>query len=258
MKFYEFGNQNNPAIMLLPGTCCHWKNNFYQVIDLLKESFYVVCASYDGFDETEQTEFPDMITETKRIEEYITEKFHGKIHAAYGCSLGGSFIGLLMQRKQIHMEHGILGSSDLDEQEVWKAKLQAKLFIPMVYHVIHKGSINGLILNFIKRRKGEEYAEKFLNMMLGVDGQKLDFVTRQSIENQFFSDLVTELEDGIDVTGTSIHCLYAAKMGKIYLKRYQQHFKNLHIVKHDLQHEELLACKPKEWVETIKKCVNMK
>lgn len=117
MKFYEFGNVNNPAILLLPGTCCHWKNNYDNVIDLLAESFYVVCVSYDGFDETEQTEFHDMITEIEKIEDYIKGKFNGKIHSVYGCSLGGSFVGLLIQRKQIHIKHGILGSSDLDQQD---------------------------------------------------------------------------------------------------------------------------------------------
>jgi len=25
LKVYEFGNKENPSIMLLPGTCCHWK-----------------------------------------------------------------------------------------------------------------------------------------------------------------------------------------------------------------------------------------
>lgn len=47
-------------------------------------------------------------------------------------------------------------------------------------------------------------------------------------------------------------------MGEMYLKRYKQHFKNPHIVKHDLKHEELLACRPKEWVEVIKKCADVK
>ena len=35
MKVYTFGNKNNPAIMLLPGTCCHWNGNFGKVIPLL-------------------------------------------------------------------------------------------------------------------------------------------------------------------------------------------------------------------------------
>ena len=55
-----------------------------------------------------------MIEETAKIEEYIKEHYGGKICAAYGCSLGGSFVGLMAARGVIHMDYGILGGSDLD------------------------------------------------------------------------------------------------------------------------------------------------
>ena len=71
MKFYTFGTVENPVILLLPGTCCHWKLNFGAVIPLLENHFHVICVSYDGFDETEDTVFPDMLTETEKIENYI-------------------------------------------------------------------------------------------------------------------------------------------------------------------------------------------
>ncbi len=66
MKIYHFGAEDAPALLLLPGTCCHWKGNFGAVIPLLADSFRVLCVSYDGFDETEQTEFPTMLEETER------------------------------------------------------------------------------------------------------------------------------------------------------------------------------------------------
>lgn len=59
-----------------------------------------MCVSYDGFDGTEETVFPDTVTETAKIEEYVQENFGGRIHVAYGCSMGGSFVGLLIQRKR--------------------------------------------------------------------------------------------------------------------------------------------------------------
>lgn len=43
MRFYSFGHQNNPVLLLLPGTCCHWKSNFGSVIPLLEKDFHVVC-----------------------------------------------------------------------------------------------------------------------------------------------------------------------------------------------------------------------
>ena len=71
MKIYHFGAEEAPVLLLLPGTCCHWKSNFGAVIPLLADSFRVLCVSYDGFDETEQTEFPTMLEETEKIEAYL-------------------------------------------------------------------------------------------------------------------------------------------------------------------------------------------
>ena len=71
MKVYAFGEPDAPAIVLLPGTCCDWKGNFETVIPLLKERYRVLCVSYDGFDRNEATEFPTMLEETEKIEDYI-------------------------------------------------------------------------------------------------------------------------------------------------------------------------------------------
>lgn len=98
MKVYSFGPADRPAIVLLPGTCCHWRSNFGRVIPLLQPELRVLCVSYDGFDETERTEFPTMIEETEKLEAYLFEHCGGRIRAAYGCSLGGSFVGLLAAR----------------------------------------------------------------------------------------------------------------------------------------------------------------
>ena len=52
MKFHEFGKADKPVIILLPGTCCHWKANFGEASPLLEPDFRVVCVSYDSFNET--------------------------------------------------------------------------------------------------------------------------------------------------------------------------------------------------------------
>ena len=57
MKVYTFGDKEKPTIMLFPGTCCYWKNNFGHVIKPLEEHFYTLVVSYSGFDETEKTTF---------------------------------------------------------------------------------------------------------------------------------------------------------------------------------------------------------
>ena len=254
MKFYTFGAKESPTILLLPGTCCHWKLNFGEVIPLLEQQFHVVCVSYDGFDETEETVFLDMLTETEKLENYIKANFDGRIRAAYGCSLGGSFVGLLVQRKNIHIDHAILGSSDLDQDPVWKAKLKCIIAIPLLHKIVSTGEYPK-VLQRLMEKKRTPYRDKFM-AMFSIGNGGLPFMKRESVYNQFYSDLVTPLEEGICVSGTTVHCFYAVKMGEEYLARYQKHFKDSVIHHFDMEHEELLVLHPNQWATKIKEvCV---
>jgi len=253
LKVYEFGNKKNPTLMLLPGTCCHWKKNFGHVIPLLEKAFYVLAVSYDGFDETEDTIFPTMIEETEKIEEYINKNFNGKIDLAYGCSLGGSFVSLLVQRENIHIDKAILGSSDMDQSSKLSAKIKCKLFIPMIYKMLHTGELP----KFMQKRYEEKKSEymDFMLSMFGIGTNDMSFVKKESIYNQFYSDLVTPVDDGIEIDNTKIYVFYAKKMGEKYLERYHKYFKNPIIIEYDLQHEELLAMYKEKWVDEIKKII---
>ncbi len=254
MKFYTFGQKENPAILLLPGTCCHWKTNYESVIPYLEKDFYIICVSYDGFDETERTVFEDMLTETAKIEQYILENFDGRIHAAYGCSLGGSFVGLLAQRKVIHLSHGILGSSDLDQETGFGAKFKSWLIAQVLHSMFQKGTLPKFFQKRLDDKEPEvkEYMNKML-AMFGVGSKAMSFVKKRSIRNQFYSDLVTPLEEKISVQGTTIHVFYALKMGEQYRERYEKHFEKPDICEHDLQHEELLVSYPKKWAEEVRR-----
>lgn len=258
MKFYHFGEKNHPVILLLPGTCCHWKANFGAVIPLLEPYFHVVCVSYDGFDETENTVFMDMLTETEKIENYILEKFCGRIHVAYGCSLGGSFVGLLIQRKRIFMNHGILGSSDLDQSGVLSARIKAAIVAPMISGMLGKGKLPGFMEKKMEKIPQEQrvYTEEMLKLF-GIGSDRMAFVKKQSVYNQFYSDLITPLEEKISVPDTTVHCFYAVKMGEEYERRYQQYFQAPDIRRHELQHEELLLMYPKDWVNEVLLCCEM-
>ena len=206
MKFYESGDSRKPVIFLFPGTCCLY-SSFNHVLDGLHSYFYTVIVSYDGFDPNEKTEFYSMEDEGKKIEQEIKKKYDGRIKAAYGCSLGGSFVSLLIQRKRIHIDHGIIGSSDMDEAGQFMAKIQSSVVVPIMYKMVHTGK------------------------------------------------LVTKVQHGIDVPGTTIHVFYATKMGRKYEKRYCTYFKNPDIRRHNMQHEELFCCHSAEWVEEVRKAV---
>lgn len=250
MKVYAFGASDAPVIMLFPGTCCHWKSNFESVIPLLEKDFRVLCVSYDGFDETERTEFPTMLEETIKLEAYIQRHCGGHIRAAYGCSLGGSFVGLLISRQKIHMDFGIIGSSDLDQASVPAAKLQTNLLMPLFYPLVRDGQfkVGFLRKKMEKRVKESAYNAAFMKMF----GGARPYVTQRSCKNQFYSDLITPLPEKIDVPGTQIHVFYALKMGEKYRARYEKHFAHPVIHEQDMRHEELLACHPRQWAQLVK------
>ena len=231
MKFYESGDNRKPVIFLFPGTCCLY-SSFDHVLDGLHSYFYTVTVSYDGFDPNEKTEFYSMEDECEKIEQEIGKKYGGRIKAAYGCSLGGSFVSLLIQR------------------------IQASMVVPFMYKMIHTGALPKFMqkkLNKTDEGKKELY-NGFLNMF-GIGKGGSPWITKQSIYNQFYSDLVTKVQHGIDVPGTTIHVFYATKMGKKYEKRYCTYFKNPDIRRHNMQHEELFCCHSAEWVEEVKKSV---
>ena len=254
MKVYTFGDAEKPAVLLLPGTCCHWESNFGQIIPLLASDFRVLCVSYDGFDETERTEFPTMFEETAKIEDWIRTNCGGHIRAAYGCSLGGSFVGLLAARGNIRMDFGILGGSDLDQASPLAAKLQTKLLLPLIYPLIRDGEFK---LRFLRRRMAQrlEQDPEYTGAFMRLFGSARPYVSQRSCQSQFYSDLITPLPDGIDVPGTEIHIFYALKMGEKYRARYLQHFARPVIHELDLQHEELLVRFPERWAALVREII---
>lgn len=255
MKVYAFGEENTPVILLLPGTCCHWRGNFGHVIPLLSDEYRVLCVSYDGFDETEETLFSTMFEETEKIEAYILSHCGGRICATYGCSLGGSFVGLLAARQRIHMDCGILGSSDLDQSSPIAAGLMTNLAMPLFYPFIRDGQFKA---KFMQRRMEKTLAEMgaYGKAFMAMFGGARPYTKEESCKNQFYSDLVTPLPDKIDVPGTQIHIFYALKMGEKYRARYLKHFAHPVIHEQNLQHEELLACHPHQWAALVSSIID--
>ncbi|MBQ9048312.1 MAG: hypothetical protein IJ120_10510 [Solobacterium sp.] len=246
MEFKEFGKMDGKRLLLLPGTACTWEINFHPVIDRLAEQYHLICVNYDGFDQDKKTKpFTDMITVTEKIEDYILKNHDGHVEGAYGSSLGGSFVGLLIQRKRIHIDHGFIGSSDLDQGSPFVAKIMTKIVGKWIANAgKNPQKLNDMLVkSFGMEMDGETSAfmSQFSSSILELHP---DTVTRE-----FYSDYVTPLENDIHAEGTTVHIVYALKMGKKYEKRYLQHFRNPDIHRFDMQHEAWIF--QQEWTQPI-------
>lgn len=233
MQFDEMGNKSGKTLMLLPGTACDYQTNFAAVLDRLGVKYHLICVNYDGFDGSGSV-FPDMITVTEKIEKYITEHFDGKIDGVIGSSLGSSFVGQLIQRENIHIDHGIFGSPDLDQSGRFSAWLQSKLVVP-------------LLTSFTKSEKKKTKSKEKLKAVFEMNDETADrFIgcfakfDPVSIKNEYYTDLLTWLQEDIHVEHTRVHFIYAKKMGEKYLKRYKKYFRDPDIREFDMQHEQWL------------------
>ncbi|MBR5635864.1 MAG: 2-hydroxy-6-oxo-6-phenylhexa-2,4-dienoate hydrolase [Pseudobutyrivibrio sp.] len=190
-----------------------------------------------------------MITVTEKIENYIRENHYGRLDGAIGSSLGSSFVGQLVMRKNVHIDHAIFGSPDLDQSGKVAAKLQSMLVVP-------------LLTSFTKsEKKRNKTKEKLKSFFLMNDETAEKFMScfskfnPESIKNEYYTDLLTHLEDDIEVEHTRAHFIYANKMGEKYLKRYKKYFHDPDIREFDMQHEQWLFGE-KEYSEPVLKAID--
>lgn len=233
MQFDEMGLKDGKTLMLLPGTACDYQTNFGTVLDRLAARYHLICVNYDGFDGSDLV-FPDILTVVEKIEQYVIRNHGGRLDGAIGSSLGSTFVGQLIQRQNIHLDHGIFGSPDLDQSRKCSAWLQSKLVVPLL--TSFTGSEK-------KREKTKAKLKKFFEMSDETADRFMGCFSKfkpESIKNEYYTDLLTWLEDDIHVEHTRVHFIYASKMGDKYLKRYRKYFRDPEIREFDMQHEQWL------------------
>lgn len=256
MQFTELGNRDGKTLLLLPGTACTWQLNFKNVLGALSERYHVIAVNYDGFEGGPAVLFTDVPTVTEKIEDYLLEKHGGRVDGAYGSSLGGSFVGLLIERQRIHMDHGFIGSSDLDQG----GKLTARLLTAIVGPTLSGACTSEKKREKLKaklRKKGAlgdgdkslAFADAFIDSMQALNPK--------TISREFYSDYVTPLADDIHAEGTTVHIIYALQMGEKYGKRYRRHFRDPDIHEFDMKHEVWLYDDAwrKPVLDTIDRCM---
>ena len=236
MQFTEFGKSDGKTLLLLPGTACTWQLNFKNVTDELAGRYRIIAVNYDGFEGDPAVVFTDMLTVTEKIENYILENHAGRVDGAYGSSLGGSFVGLLIQRKRVRIGHGFIGSSDLDQGGKLTARLLTAIVGPMLSGACTSEKKRSKLKAKLRKsgaigdgNKSLEFADDF------IDNMKI--LHPKTVSRQFYSDYVTPLDDDIHADGTTVHVVYALKMGEKYRKRYLRHFRDPDIHEFDMKHE---------------------
>ncbi|SDY11987.1 Pimeloyl-ACP methyl ester carboxylesterase [Evansella caseinilytica] len=107
MRFKEFGDRQNPVVVLIHGGFVSWKMWLPQ-IDAFSKAYYVVVPVLDGHDETGNTNFHSIEKAADELIRYLEKHFQGNIFALCGVSLGGAIAAHTLLQNRIEVKKVII------------------------------------------------------------------------------------------------------------------------------------------------------
>ncbi|MCC0672493.1 alpha/beta hydrolase [Clostridioides sp. ES-S-0005-03] len=110
MNFHEFGNKNNPHIMLIHGGGNAWWNYLRQA-RVLSEYYHVILPTLDGHGEEYKTAYISTEDTADKLMKYIDEECGGHLFSLCGVSLGGQIVIEILSRKPDITEKAIIDGS---------------------------------------------------------------------------------------------------------------------------------------------------
>lgn len=130
MLFKEFGNKNNPTILLIHGGGLSWWS-WKAEIDILERDYFVVVAIIDGHGEDYKTPFISIENSADKIIHQINEFYKGKVYGICGLSIGAQIVTEILSKSPEISKNCIIESALLIPME-----LTIKLVVPM-YNVFY-------------------------------------------------------------------------------------------------------------------------
>ena len=109
MKYQDYGQKQNPAILLLHGGGLSWWN-YREVAELLQDRFRIILPILDGHAGSDRP-FTSIEENASGIISFIDEQLGGSVSLIGGLSLGGQvLLEMLSQRKDI-CSHALVESA---------------------------------------------------------------------------------------------------------------------------------------------------
>lgn len=206
MKVYEFGNIENPKLLMLHGMACTWKQNFGQVIEKLKEQFYLIIPAYDGHNPDENKDFTSIAQTASEIDDYIMKNHNGKIYASYGLSMGANILVEVLSNQKIQMEKAIIDAPYFVPFPSWFVKPISKLIASVGVKVLRNPKkLNPIALYLMTGSTSKDYGEEIISSSVFLE------LTKKTIYNAYYDDHVQHIPKAIKDTNVQVICWCGSK-----------------------------------------------
>lgn len=247
MRILEYGNTNNPTIILVHGfESPHqiWDN----YVEYYKAKYHILVPILPGHDVQEKSEFISFQNIAKEMEDYCMSKSIDHIFAINGMSMGGVFASYLWKNKRLTFDLVILESSPLLSFDKWMTKILTKQYLSITQRARDRNK--KVVQNAINSMTTKEMLNVFLEL--------LDNISDTSIENYLIEVGAFKLPADIETPNTKVIYFYGGKINEIIFRnvaRYiKKNYKNsVTICLKGKGHCEDALLHPKEWMVQLDK-----
>lgn len=205
MKVYEFGNIENPKLLMFHGMACTWKKSFGRVIEKLKEHFYLIIPAYDGHNPDENKDFTSITQTASDIDDYIVKNHNGTIYASYGLSMGANILVEVLSNQKIQMEKAIIDAPYFVPFPSWFVNPISKLVASVVVKVLQNPKKLNPIVLYLTTGSTSNDGEEMINSSVFLE------LTKNTIYNAYYDDHVQHIPNAIKDTNVQVICWCGSK-----------------------------------------------
>jgi len=246
MQFYEYGNKENPTILLVHGGG-NSKWMFERQAKLLEKEYRVILPELDGHGKEQGTTYTSTKVEADKIVNYILEQSDGELFAIAGASLGAQIALEVVSRKEVHIKKAFLESGIYFSKNSYRKMLSYRWMIKAMTAMYEwKG-----LVKWSCRYYGwpVEFSDQIRN-----DAKALSVESNLNLYDTYFS---YSIPDSLKETETDVLFLYGSKekgMSKNDAKKAASIIKNSRVeVLDGYNHCGISLGNPEEYVAKLKK-----
>lgn len=250
MKFEEFGNKNNKAIIFIHGYGMSWKM-WKPQINVFSKEYFVIVPVLDGHDIDNNSTFITVEKAAADIIEYVIQTYGEHVFAICGASLGATIALDVLAQNRLKVDKAIIDAGPIVPINNVLLNFSIKSRIRQA-HSMKKGS---KFLNYIFSRTF--YPKEMVDEIFRIGANMTDESCRNSHLSVFRYSLPTSIAD----TKTDIAYWYGSKeawLGKKYAKCISAIVSNVKVkVFKGLDHGELCIGHPDLYIKQVNDFFNI-
>ena len=244
MRFHEFGDKQNPTMILIHGVLTPWQIWDDQIAHFSKK-YHVIVPALDAHEEERSTNYVSIEKEAEQIEQYCLETIGDKVEVLCGLSMGGAIAHVIWKNQRLKIASLVLDGAPLATY----SRVLTKAMTGSYSSIIQKSKKRDAktLANFKKNFLPEKYFESYLRIADNMDDSSVGNMVR-SIATSLLDAHIPGDTRVLYIHGTAVNEMLSKKSAKLMKKAYP----NARIVCcKGCVHCEHAIYAPQKWTEIV-------